>query len=71
MATLRKVELPELPWQIVEGGIKETEGSGHARMDILVRPEDSPEGYGSKGELRGHHSTKAIRNVLERGAQHR
>lgn len=28
---------------MVQGGIKETEGSGHANMNIFIRPENSPE----------------------------
>lgn len=43
MAMLSRVEVTELPWQIVEGRIKETEGRGHARMDILIRLEHPPE----------------------------
>lgn len=51
------------------GRNKESEKSGHVRMDVLLRPEDPPEDYGRR-ESKGHHSTKAIRNVLLRWAQH-
>lgn len=36
----------QLPWQMVQGRIKETEGSGHAKMDIFIRQKNSSEGCG-------------------------
>lgn len=40
--------MPELLWKMVEGGIKEAEGSGHARMHILIKPKDPLEDYGPR-----------------------
>ena len=37
MAVLNTVEMPELHWKMVEGGIKETKGSGHAKNGYISK----------------------------------
>lgn len=50
MAILSKVEMQQLPWQMVQGGIKETERSGHAKMDRGIRARKLTRGLWSRGE---------------------